>query len=84
MIPVFILESEVEALAELPALALTDAAQARLLASCPGMTLKVILAIHWQAMRLWLKGAPFRRPPRAEDERDGSGAQVLADAPRPG
>lgn len=35
----------------------------RLLASHPLMTLKVIGAIHWQALRLWLKGAPlFRRP----------------------
>lgn len=27
----------------------------------PLMTLKVIVAIHWQALRLWLKGARFRR-----------------------
>ena len=35
----------------------------RLLAGHPLMTVKVIAAIHWQALRLWLKGAPlFRRP----------------------
>jgi len=27
----------------------------------PLMTVKVIAAIHWQALRLWLKGARFRR-----------------------
>jgi DUF1365 family protein len=35
----------------------------RLLAGHPLMTVKVIAAIHWQALRLWLKGVPlFRRP----------------------
>jgi DUF1365 family protein len=30
----------------------------------PLMTLGVVFAIHWQALRLWLKGAPFgARPP---------------------
>jgi DUF1365 family protein len=31
---------------------------ARVLAFHPLMTIKVIAAIHWQALRLWLKGAP--------------------------
>ncbi|MFA5120993.1 DUF1365 domain-containing protein [Zavarzinia sp.] len=31
----------------------------------PLMTLKVIAAIHWQALRLWTKGAPFHRKPPA-------------------
>jgi hypothetical protein len=30
----------------------------------PLMTLKVIAAIHWQALRLWLKRAPFHSHPR--------------------
>ncbi|MBM3491294.1 MAG: DUF1365 domain-containing protein [Alphaproteobacteria bacterium] len=36
-----------------------------LLLRFPLMTLKVILAIHWQALRLWLRGARLvpRRPP---------------------
>lgn len=33
-------------------------ALARVLVCYPLMTLKVIVAIHWQALRLWLKGAP--------------------------
>lgn len=35
----------------------------------PAMTLKVIAAIHWQALRLWLKGAVFRpyRGPYPDD-----------------
>lgn len=32
--------------------------------SMPLMTLKVIAAIHWHAIRLWLKGAPFYAKPR--------------------
>ena len=38
-------------------------------ASRPGATLKVTLAIHWQALRLWYKGArtvPRPAPPAAE------------------
>ncbi|MEO1720924.1 MAG: DUF1365 domain-containing protein [Pseudomonadota bacterium] len=45
--------------------ALTDAALLKLWAFHPLMTLKVILAIHWQALKLWLKGArfhPYRGP----------------------
>ncbi|MFW5681172.1 MAG: DUF1365 family protein [Pseudomonadota bacterium] len=26
------------------------------------MTLKVIAGIHWQALKLWWRGAPFRGP----------------------
>ncbi|MEQ9638814.1 MAG: DUF1365 domain-containing protein [Alphaproteobacteria bacterium] len=41
----------------------SDAALLRAWASHPLMTVKVIAAIHWQALRLWLKGAPFFRRP---------------------
>lgn len=40
--------------------ALTDAALFGLWLRHPLMTLKVIAAIHWQALKLALKGAPFR------------------------
>jgi DUF1365 family protein len=36
---------------------------ARTLTLYPFMTLKVVLAIHWQALRLWLKGAPVHDHP---------------------
>jgi DUF1365 family protein len=36
----------------------------RVLLSYPPMTLKVIAMIHWQALRLWLKGARFYMHPR--------------------
>lgn len=39
------------------------AAQARVLLSYPFMTLKVIIAIHWQALKLWLKGVPVHAHP---------------------
>ena len=35
----------------------------RLVASHPLMTVKVITAIHWQALALWRKGAPYRSRP---------------------
>lgn len=40
---------------------LTDGELLRQWLGHPLMTLKVIGAIHWQALRLWLKGARFRR-----------------------
>jgi len=40
---------------------LSDRALLGAWAAHPLMTLKVIGAIHWQALRLWLKGARFRR-----------------------
>lgn len=42
---------------------LTDRALALAIALHPLMTLKVMAAIHWHALRLWLKGVPvFRKP----------------------
>jgi DUF1365 family protein len=38
-------------------------ALARALARYPLMTLKVIAAIHWQALKLWVKGAPVHAHP---------------------
>jgi DUF1365 family protein len=38
---------------------LTDATLARLLAGRPLHAAKVVAGIHWEALRLWLKGVPF-------------------------
>jgi len=38
---------------------ISDRALLRLLLVYPLMTLKVIVAIHWEALRLWAKGVPF-------------------------
>jgi DUF1365 family protein len=40
-----------------------DVALLRAFAHVPFMTLKVIAAIHWQALRIWLKGVGFRASP---------------------
>jgi uncharacterized protein len=40
--------------------ALTTPALLRSLFSLPLVTFKIVAAIHWQALRLWLKGAPPR------------------------
>ena len=44
---------------------LTDGALMLAFVTHPLLTLKVVAAIHWEALRLWLKGAPFRRCPPA-------------------
>lgn len=43
---------------------ITGAALARLLVAYPMMTCKVTAAIHWQALRLWLKRCPTYAHPR--------------------
>jgi hypothetical protein len=46
---------------------LTDAVLARLLISIPFLTLKVIGAIHWHAVKMWLKGFALKaRPPKPD------------------
>ena len=44
---------------------LSDASLLRVFASHPLVTLKVVAAIHWEALRLWLKGTPLQARPRA-------------------
>jgi DUF1365 family protein len=47
---------------------LTDLALLRAFVAVPAVTLKVIVAIHWEALRLWLKGLRFRpRPPKPDN-----------------
>lgn len=46
---------------------LTDAALLSLALRAPLATLKVVAAIHWEALRLWLKGARFRRAPQGSE-----------------
>jgi DUF1365 family protein len=41
---------------------LDDRALARLLVSYPLMTVKIIGLIHWHALRLYLRGVPYRAP----------------------
>ncbi len=57
---------------------LCDAGLAASLARFPFMTLKIIAAIHWQALKLWMKGARFRRspaPPAPASFGDGDAVQ---------
>ena len=42
---------------------LTDRQLLRALARTPLMTFKVMAAIHWQALKIWLQGARFYRKP---------------------
>ena len=42
---------------------LTTATLSRILLTYPLMTLRTTAAIHWQALRLYLKGTPFHRHP---------------------
>jgi DUF1365 family protein len=45
--------------------ALTDRELLRVGLAIPALTLKVMAAIHWEALRLWLKGSRYRRRPAA-------------------
>ena len=43
--------------------ALTTANILKAVCNVPFMTIKVVVAIHWQAFKLWLRGAVFHRKP---------------------
>ena len=49
-------------------LAFTDRNLLRLFMTHPLVTLKAITAIHWQALRLWVKRVPFHRRPQPNPE----------------
>ncbi|WP_340109204.1 DUF1365 domain-containing protein [Pikeienuella sp. HZG-20] len=59
--------------------ALTDWGLARLSFSHPAAAFQVIVAIHWQALKLWVKGARFTRYPGEE----GAFRTPPADKPPP-
>lgn len=60
--------------------ALSDATLARLALRLPFLPMQVMAAIHWQALRLWLKGAPFRRYRGPQGDRGPAPAtEALAD-----
>lgn len=52
--------------------ALSDRALLAAMAAMPLLTIKVVAAIHWEALKLWLKGVPLTRKPPAEPIRAGS------------
>lgn len=47
---------------------LTDAALLRTFAAMPLMTVKVVVAIGWEALKLWLKSVPVHRLPAPHSE----------------
>lgn len=50
---------------------LTNGSLARCLFRFPLVTLKIITAIHWEALRLWLKGIPYHpKNDRISEQRD--------------
>lgn len=59
---------------------LTDSRLFRCFLGFPAMTLSVIAAIHWQALRLWIKGVPLARKVPAPPE-PVSIQPIVADKP---
>lgn len=55
----------------------TDRNILRAMLSYPLMSVKVIAGIHWEALRLFIKGAPYHAPPRtpAPTERPATGVR---------
>ncbi len=56
--------------------ALSPAALRRVLLAFPLMTLRIIVAIHWQALRLWLKKVPVYDHPQKHQAKETAGAQM--------
>lgn len=47
---------------------LTDRWLARVLFTLPFSTLQVVIGIHWQALKIWLRGATYRAKPAPPEE----------------
>ena len=48
--------------------AMTDRTLIKMALSYPLLTAKVIVGIHWEALKLWIKGAVFHKRPDAPDK----------------
>jgi DUF1365 family protein len=46
---------------------ISDGALLKLLVAYPLLTLKVVAGIHWEALKLWLKGVPLHKRPSSTD-----------------
>jgi hypothetical protein len=55
---------------------LSTAALLRSLFALPLVTFKIIAAIHWEALRLWLKGARLVPRPKPAGAKTGPGADT--------
>lgn len=55
---------------------MTSVSMARVLMVYPFMTMKVIVAIHWQALRLWLKRIPVYDHPETQKQAKGSSYEI--------
>ncbi|AMG29227.1 DUF1365 domain-containing protein [Grimontia hollisae] len=47
----------------------TSSELSKLIAKTPVMTVKVVVSIYWQALKLWIKGAPFYGHPEQAKEK---------------
>lgn len=69
-------EPRMSAVMRLRAAPLTSAGLARMLLAQPFSALNVVLAIHWQALKLWWGGARFHRAPPPPTEPASLGGNV--------
>ncbi len=61
---------------------LTDRALAGLAVRFPWVSLKVTAAIHWEAVKLWMKGVPFfHQPPPSPEQRAQQSLWTKLEAP---
>lgn len=74
-------EPRMSAVMRLRAAPLTASGLGRALAGQPFNAVKVIVAIHWQAVKLWLGGARFHRAPPPPAEPVSLGRQASLEGP---